>query len=59
MEDDTQIKETELNEIRNIQENLIIICGHYKGIDQRVRDNLDGENDYYISGLVVKGTLNF
>lgn len=24
----------------SIQENLIILCGHYKGIDQRVRDHL-------------------
>lgn len=24
----------------SLQENLIILCGHYKGIDQRVRDHL-------------------
>ena len=23
-----------------IKENIIILCGHYKGIDQRVRDHL-------------------
>ena len=24
----------------SLQQNLIILCGHYKGIDQRVRDHL-------------------
>jgi len=24
----------------SLKENLIILCGHYKGVDQRVRDNL-------------------
>jgi tRNA (guanine37-N1)-methyltransferase len=36
------------------KENLIILCGHYKGIDQRVRDNLITREisigDYVLSG---------
>ena len=24
----------------SLQENLIILCGHYKGIDQRIREHL-------------------
>jgi tRNA (guanine37-N1)-methyltransferase len=36
------------------KENIIILCGHYKGIDQRVRDNLVTREisigDYVLSG---------
>ena len=36
------------------KENLILLCGHYKGIDQRVRDNLVTREisigDYVLSG---------
>ncbi len=36
------------------QENIILLCGHYKGIDQRVRDNLVTREisigDYVLSG---------
>lgn len=38
----------------SLQENLIILCGHYKGIDQRVRDTLITKEisigDYVLSG---------
>ena len=38
----------------SLQNNLIIICGHYKGIDQRVRDHLVTKEisigDYVLSG---------
>ena len=38
----------------SLQKNLIIICGHYKGIDQRVRDHLVTKEisigDYVLSG---------
>jgi tRNA (guanine37-N1)-methyltransferase len=38
----------------SIAGNLIILCGHYKGIDQRVRDNLISMElsigDYVLSG---------
>ncbi|MCL4160533.1 UNVERIFIED_CONTAM: hypothetical protein GTU68_063168 [Idotea baltica] len=38
----------------SLRENLLIICGHYKGIDQRVRDHLITKEisigDYVLSG---------
>ena len=38
----------------SLLENLIIICGHYKGIDQRVRDHIVSKEisigDYVLSG---------
>ena len=38
----------------SMQENLIILCGHYKGIDQRVRDHLITREisvgDYVLTG---------
>jgi len=38
----------------SLQENLIILCGHYKGIDQRIRDHLVTREisigDYVLSG---------
>ncbi len=35
-------------------ENLIILCGHYKGIDQRIRDHLI-TNEYSIGDYVLTG----
>lgn len=38
----------------SLQENLLILCGHYKGVDQRVRDTLITKEisvgDYVLSG---------
>jgi len=38
----------------SLQENIIILCGHYKGVDQRVRDTLITKEisvgDYVLSG---------
>ena len=38
----------------SLQENLIILCGHYKGVDQRIRDHLVTREisigDYVLSG---------
>lgn len=38
----------------SLQENLIILCGHYKGVDQRVRDHFITKEisigDYVLSG---------
>ncbi|MBE9468490.1 MAG: tRNA (guanosine(37)-N1)-methyltransferase TrmD [Bacteroidetes bacterium] len=38
----------------SIQQNLIILCGHYKGIDQRIRDNYITKEisigDYVLTG---------
>lgn len=46
-------KQNHANEL-SVKQNLIILCGHYKGIDQRVRDELiTGEfsiGDYVLSG---------
>ena len=39
----------------SLKGNLIILCGHYKGVDQRVRDNLItmeiSIGDYVLSGV--------
>ena len=41
--------------------NLIILCGHYKGIDQRIRDNLITKEisigDYVLSGGELAATV--
>lgn len=38
----------------SLKENILIICGHYKGIDQRIRDNFISREisigDYVLSG---------
>jgi tRNA (guanine37-N1)-methyltransferase len=36
------------------RKNLIFICGHYKGIDQRIRDNLVTK-EYSIGNYVISG----
>src|SRR6201985_3412107 len=36
--DGTQFDQKLANQL-SLQQNLLIICGHYKGIDQRIRDN--------------------
>lgn len=45
--------QTNANEL-SIKKNLIILCGHYKGVDQRVRDALISKEfsigDYVLSG---------
>jgi len=35
--DGDRLKQTDCNQL-SLKENLIILCGHYKGVDQRVRD---------------------
>ena len=37
--DARQFVQRDANEL-SLKKNLIILCGHYKGVDQRVRDNL-------------------
>jgi tRNA (guanine37-N1)-methyltransferase len=37
--DARQFKQSDANRL-SLKKNLIILCGHYKGVDQRVRDNL-------------------
>jgi tRNA (guanine37-N1)-methyltransferase len=37
----------------NDQRNLILVCGHYEGFDERIRDYVDGElsvGDYVLTG---------
>ena len=38
----------------SIQKNLIFLCGHYKGVDQRVRDELI-TSEYSIGDVVLSG----
>ncbi|MDR8393142.1 tRNA (guanosine(37)-N1)-methyltransferase TrmD [Aliifodinibius sp. S!AR15-10] len=38
----------------SVQQNLIILCGHYKGVDQRVRDALITK-EYSIGDFVLSG----
>ena len=38
----------------SLKENLIILCGHYKGVDQRVRDHLI-TREYSIGDFVLTG----
>ncbi|MFK7756714.1 MAG: tRNA (guanosine(37)-N1)-methyltransferase TrmD [Flavobacteriales bacterium] len=51
--DGEQLKQGRCNEL-SLKKNLIIICGHYKGIDQRIRDHLVtlelSIGDYVLSG---------
>ena len=51
--DGEQLAQNISNEL-SLKKNIIIICGHYKGIDQRVRDHLVTREisigDYVLSG---------
>ena len=51
--DGEQFNQHVANEL-SIMQNIIILCGHYKGIDQRVRDNLITREisigDYVLTG---------
>lgn len=51
--DGEQFDQQAANEL-SIQQNLLILCGHYKGVDQRVRDALITKEfsigDYVLSG---------
>lgn len=38
----------------SLKENIIILCGHYKGVDQRVRDHLISK-EYTIGDFVLTG----
>lgn len=45
----------------SLRENIIILCGHYKGIDQRIRDHLVTREisvgDYVVSGGEIPAAL--
>lgn len=51
--DGTPLKQGIANEL-SLKENIIILCGHYKGVDQRVRDRFITREisigDYVLSG---------
>lgn len=51
--DGVPFKQTHANEL-SLKENIIILCGHYKGVDQRVRDQFITREisigDYVLSG---------
>ena len=51
--DGEQLKQARVNQL-SISGNLLIICGHYKGIDQRLRDHVVtlelSIGDYVLSG---------
>ncbi|WP_298556114.1 tRNA (guanosine(37)-N1)-methyltransferase TrmD [uncultured Algibacter sp.] len=51
--DGETLKQSIANQI-SLQENIIILCGHYKGVDQRVRDHFITREisigDYVLSG---------
>src|SRR6185437_14222996 len=54
MTPDGQLFEQKTANILSLKENLIIICGHYKGIDERVREHFITKEisigDYVLSG---------
>ena len=37
--DGEKLKQSDANQL-SLNKNIIILCGHYKGIDQRIRDYL-------------------
>ena len=51
--DGATLNQTTANEL-SLKENIIILCGHYKGVDQRVRDHFITREisigDYVLSG---------
>ena len=55
-----QYKQKTANEL-STKKNIIILCGHYKGIDQRVRDNLITREisigDYVLTGGELAAVL--
>ena len=54
MTPDAQILNQQMANTLSLKENLIILCGHYKGVDQRVRDLFITKEisvgDYVLSG---------
>ena len=51
--DGEQLTQGISNEL-SLKENIIILCGHYKGVDQRVRDHLITK-EYTIGDFVLTG----
>ena len=51
--DAPQFTQKDANDL-SLKENIIILCGHYKGVDQRVRDPLITK-EYSIGDFVITG----
>lgn len=51
--DGVPFKQEDANEL-SLKSNLIFLCGHYKGVDQRVRDSLITK-EYSIGDYVLSG----
>lgn len=51
--DGVRFNQQEANKL-SLKENIIILCGHYKGVDQRVRDHLISK-EYTIGDFVLTG----
>ena len=51
--DGKKFDQNEANKLKDYK-SLVFICGHYKGVDQRVRDNLV-TNEYSIGDYVITG----
>ena len=51
--DGTKLNQSQCNNL-SLQKNIILLCGHYKGIDHRVRDHLITKEisvgDYFLTG---------
>jgi tRNA (guanine37-N1)-methyltransferase len=51
--DGTPFKQQHANEL-SVKKNIIILCGHYKGVDQRVRDRLI-TREFSVGDVVLSG----
>ena len=61
MSPDGEILDQGISNELSLKENLIILCGHYKGIDHRIRENLVTREisvgDYVVSGGEIPAAL--
>jgi tRNA (guanine37-N1)-methyltransferase len=58
--DGSTLNQKTVNQL-SLKENLLIICGHYKGIDQRIRDKYVTKEisigDYVLSGGEIPAAI--
>ena len=58
---DGEILNQEISNELSLKENIILLCGHYKGIDQRIREHLVTREisvgDYVVSGGEIPAAL--
>mgnify|MGYP001440441148 CR=1 FL=1 len=55
--DGTKLNQSLCNNL-SLQKNIILLCGHYKGIDQRVRDHLITKEIVKVIDLELSFQLN-